>query len=592
MRYVDELTDAVRSQLALAYGVKDQLGYAVRARLREGYTTRDLVADGRAGVMVGLLTLPLALALARTVGVAPQHGLYAAIVGALVAALLGGSRLQVSGPTAALAVLLQPIAMRYGLGGLLLCGLMAGGLLVVMGVARLGRLIQFVPHPVTTGLTAAVAVLVVLTQLRDALGIELTAHPTGTIELVRGLWDARHTVQAADAVVAGATLALLVATPRFLRRGPAPLVVLAVVAVAVAVVTHLATSVHVHTIASSFTSVIDGETVHGLPPLPPLPALPWHRGDASGARFAVDYHVVRELLPAAFSIAMLGAIDSLRTAVVADGMAGGPKHDPNAELIALGIGNALCACFGGIACAGALTRTATNLRAGARSPFAAAIAAVLVLACTIALAPLLSRLPLAGLAGLMVYLAWQTSEARHFVRLLRIAPRSDVVVLLVCFVLAVLFDLALAVSVGVVLAALLFMRRMAVLTRITLDTSTADRLATPPGVRLYEIAGPMFFGAATVAMEALDNVGSDAETVIVSLRRVDVMDATGLVALESIVDRLRRSGRKVILCGLGPEVAALVDRAGIKRIPGELAFAPDVDTAVSMAIVHTARAGA
>jgi SulP family sulfate permease len=318
--------------------------------------------------------------------------------------------------------------------------------------------------------------------------------------------------------------------------------------------------------------------------------LPWHLGDASGARFELTYDLIRELLPAAFAIAMLGAIESLMSAVIADGMAG-TKHDPNSELIALGIGNILCPFFGGIAATGALARTATNVRAGARSPISSVIHSLFILACTIVLAPLMGYLPLAAMAALLLIVARNMSEGRHFVRLLRIAPRSDVLVLLTCFGLTVMFDMVIAVSVGVMLAALLFMRRMAVMTKITLDTSVTQQFDMPPGVRLYEIAGPLFFGAANVAMETLEAVGEEARTVILSMKHVNVMDATGLVALTSMLDRLNRGNRKVILASLQAEPAELLERAGIKRIPGHLAFAPDVDTAISMAIVHEAQLG-
>ncbi|MBK9032984.1 MAG: C4-dicarboxylic acid transporter DauA [Myxococcales bacterium] len=588
MRYVDELTDAVRSQLALAYGIKDQLGSALRSRLKEGYTLADLRADAMAGLVVGIVALPLSMALAKTTGVAPQHGLYTAIIAGIVCALLGGSRMQITGPTAAFVVILEPIVARHGVGGLLVAGFMAGVILVLMGVARLGKLMQFIPHPVTTGFTAGIAVVIAVIQLRDAFGIHLPGKPHGTIDFLGALWDGRASASGWDALVCGVTLALLIGLPRIIKRVPAPLLAMVAAAGLTALLAHLIDGFHANTIGSTFTVVIDGETVHGIPPLPPLPVLPWHLGDAHGQPFSLTYGLIRELLPSAFAIAVLGAIESLMSAVIADGMAG-TKHDPNAELIALGVGNMVCPFFGGIACTGALARTATNIRAGARSPLSSVVHALFILACTIALAPLMAYLPLAAMAALLFVVAKNMSEVRHFVRLIRIAPRSDVLVLLTCFTLTVVFDMVIAVSVGVMLAALLFMRRMAVLTKVTLDTGAAERFDMPPGVRMYEIAGPMFFGAAHLAMETLETIGGDTRTLILSMTKVDVMDATGLVALESMLDQLGRDGRKVIVAGLGAEPRALVERAGIKRIPGRLAFAPDVDTAVSMAIVHTAR---
>ncbi|HLL23791.1 MAG TPA: SulP family inorganic anion transporter, partial [Kofleriaceae bacterium] len=325
----------------------------------------------------------------------------------------------------------------------------------------------------------------------------------------------------------------------------------------------------------------------GIPPLPPLPVVPWLQGQRP---FTLDYATIRELLPAAFAIAMLGAIESLMSAVVADGMSN-TEHDPNSELIALGIANIIVPFFGGIAATGALARTATNIRAGARSPIAAALHAGVVLVCTIALAPLVGYLPMAALAGLLVIVARNMSEARHFIRLARIAPKSDVMVMLTCFFLTVVFDMVIAVTFGVVLAALMFMKRMASMTRTHLKSVTDTKFEVPAGVRVYEIAGPLFFGAAKTAMEALHTAGGTDHTVILTMQHVPTIDATGLVALESVLDRLRRSNTKVIFAALTPEVNGILDRAGIKRESGRLAYAPDIETAISMAIVHAARVG-
>lgn len=288
------------------------------------------------------------------------------------------------------------------------------------------------------------------------------------------------------------------------------------------------------------------------------------------------------------SFTLLGGVESLLSAKVADGMTA-RKHRYHMELIAQGIANIASSLFGGISVTGTIARTATNIRAGARSPFAAVMHSVFVLACTVALAPLVSYVPMAALAGLLIVVARNMSEARHFVRLARIAPRHDVIVMLTCFALTVVFDMVIAVTVGVVLAALLFMRRMSVLTNVELGTSEELHFEVPAGVRIYELAGPLFFGAAKSAMEVLHAVGGKDHTVILDMRHVPTMDATGLVALESVLDRLKRSRIKVIFAGLDPEVAGLFERAGIKREPGRVAYAPDVETAISMAIVHAAR---
>jgi len=587
LRYVNELPEAIQRQFALAFRAKDLLAYGLRSRLREGYSIKDFRADLLAALVVGVVALPLSMALAIACDVKPQHGLYTAIIAGFVCAILGGTRFQVTGPTAAFVVILVPIVHRFGLGGLLLAGGMAGVILIAMGLARLGKLMQFVPHPVTTGFTMGIAIVIGMLQLKDVFGVTLP-RTEGTFEYLGALWTTRGQINPYDTAIAVVTIGLLLGLPRVLKRVPAPLVALTIVALLVVVCQHVWPGFHASTIGNleKFTVKIGGETIHGIPPLPPIPMIPWHLPGVT-----LDYHTIRELLPSAFAIAMLGAIESLMAAVIADGM-GGSHHDPNAELIALGVGNILCPFFGGIAATGALARTATNIRAGARSPFAAAMHAIFILACTIVLAPLVAYLPMAGLAGLLIIVARNMSEARHFTRLLRIAPRSDVVVAVTCFTLTVVFDMVIAVTVGVVLAALLFMRRMAMTTTVALETAQHAGLGAelPPGIRLYEVAGPMFFGAAKSAMEAIATVGSGSDhTFVLNMEHVPTIDVTGLVALESVLDRLYRSRIKVIFAGLTPEVADLLDRAGIKRQPGRLAYAPDVETAVSMAIVHGAR---
>jgi sulfate permease, SulP family len=593
LRYAEELTDAVKQRLALAYSAKDLLAFGLRARLREGYGAKDFRADLMAALVVGVVALPLSMALAIACDVPPQHGLYTAIIAGVVCSLLGGTYFQVTGPTAAFVVILLPIVHKHGIGGLLVAGMLAGIILVGMGLARLGKLMQFVPHPVTSGFTMGIAVVIGVLQLKDVFGVKLP-RTEGVFEYLHGLVEARDAFNYADVGIAAVTLALLLTLPKLVKRIPVPLIALVIVSLLVVLLGHWLPAdwgFQATTIGSKFTYPLGGgEVGHGIPPLPPLPVLPWQVADPAHPPFELTLQMVRELLPSAFAIAVLGAIESLMSAVVADGMAGG-RHDPNSELIALGIGNMLCPFFGGIAATGALARTATNIRAGARSPLAAAMHAIFILACTIALAPLVSYLPMAALAALLIIVARNMSEARHFFRLARVAPKHDVLVMLTCFGLTVVFDMVIAVTVGVVLAALLFMRRMAVLTHVELESPSQLKIDVPPGIRVYEIAGPLFFGAAKSAMEALHVVGDKDHTYILDMRHVPTMDATGLVALESVLDRLHRSKIKIIFAGLSVDVSELFARAGIKRELGKIAYAPDVETAISMAIVHAARTG-
>ena len=569
--------------------VPSTIAYGLRTRLKEGYRGADLRADLMAGLVVGVVALPLSMALAIASGVAPQHGLYTAIIAGVVCSLLGGTQAQVTGPTAAFVVILAPIAAQFGLGGLLVAGLLAGFILVGMGLARLGRLISFIPHPVTTGFTAGIAVVIATIQIKDLLGLRFPGSPESYIERWELMWQARATASGWEILVAAFTFALLLGLPRVIKKIPAPLLALVGAALFAVLLQRLVPGFHVDTIGSRFHSLVGGREIAGIPPLPPLPILPWHMPGPGGAPLHLDFKTLQALLGPAFAIAMLGAIESLLAAVVADGMAGS-KHDPNAELLALGLGNILCPLFGGIAATGALARTATNIRAGARSPIAATVHALFVLACTVALAPLVAYLPMAALAALLLLVAKNMGEVRHFVHILRVAPRSDVAVLIVCFALTVLFDMVLAVSIGVVLASLLFMRRMAEITDVRLDEGTMARLEVPKGVRLYEVAGPLFFGAAEKAMGIFGEINDrTTQVVILYLGQVPAIDATGLVALESALGKLHRGHIKVILAGLQKQPAAALDRAGIVRLPGRLAFAPDLDSALSLAILHAAR---
>lgn len=575
------------------------VAYGLRDRLREGYDAADLRADLMAGLVVGVVALPLSMALAIASGVAPQHGLYTAIVAGIVSALLGGTRCQVTGPTAAFIVILAPICLKFGIGGLLVAGLLAGLILMGMALSGLGRLIQYIPHPVTTGFTSGIALVIATIQIKDVLGLKITGSPESYFERLEMMWHARASASGWELLIAAATMAMLIGLPRVIKRVPAPLLALAGSAVLAYALGRLIPGFHVATIGSRFHSVVNGQPIAGIPPLPPLPLLPWRLPGPGGGPLVLSFDLLRQLLPAAFAIAMLGAIESLLAAVVADGMSGSTaaglrasrsKHDPNSELFALGVANVLCPLFGGIAATGALARTATNIRAGARSPFAAVIHAVFILACTVMLAPLVAYLPMAALAALLLMVAKNMSEVRHFLHVLRVAPRSDVIVLLVCFILTVVFDMVVAVTAGVVLAALLFMRRMVEISGTTLldEGAMAHLSPLPEGVRAYEIAGPLFFGAAEKAMGAFDSVGTRTHTLILLLAQVPAMDATGLVALETLLRGQRKAGRLVILCGLQRQPAEVLARAGIGAEPGRLVMVPDLETALSVAILRSA----
>jgi SulP family sulfate permease len=553
-------------------------GSALRAVLAEGYSAADLRHDALAGLVVGIVALPLSMALAIAVGVPPQHGLYTAIVAGVAVPLLGGSRFQVSGPTAAFIVILSPILVRQGLAGLLMAGGMAGVLLLAMGLLRLGRLIQFIPHPVTTGFTAGIGTVIGVLQIKDLLGLAPAHTPDHFLERVWSYLQARHTARGAELLVGLITLAVLVLLPRWSKRIPSPLIALPLAAV-------LAWALHleVATIGSRFVTMIDGVEVHGIPRLPPLPVLPWHIAPGLPLRLAT----FRALFPAAIAIALLGAIESLLSAVVADAMAG-TRHDPDSELIALGVGNLLCPFFGGIACTGAIARTATGLRYGSRSPIAAIIHAGVILLAVLLAAPLISFLPMAALAALLVMVAWNMCEARHFLHMLRVAPKSDVAVLLACYSLTVVFDMVVAVTAGMILAAFLFMRRMAEVGSVQLvdEEHPNHRLKLPREVMLYEVNGPLFFGAAESAMDTLRAIGERPKVLILYLGAVPAMDVTGLVALESALTRLRQQGVFCIMAGLRPQPASVLKKAGVREEVGRLHIVLTLEDAAADALAY------
>jgi SulP family sulfate permease len=554
---------------------------ALRGVIAEGYTPSMLRADLLAGAVVGLVALPLSMALAIASGVPPQYGLYTAIVAGGLIPLLGGSRFQVSGPTAAFVVILSPISHRFGIGGLALASLMAGLVLLAMGALRMGRFIEFVPHPVTAGFTAGIAVVIATLQVKDLLGLTVHEMPEQYVDRVGALAHALPTAHWPELALGVLTLGVLGAWPRVTHKIPGPLVALVLAAAAAAFAGWLVPSFSVATIGSRFEFPIPGGTGHGIPPWPPWPMFPWTLPGAGGEPLGLSFALLRELLPYAFAIAALGAIESLLSAVVADGMTG-RRHDPDAELLAQGTGNLVAPFFGGFAATGAIARTATAVRFGARSPVAASFHAIVVLVAVVLLAPLLGFLPMASLAAVLLFVAWNMAELDHFAHVLRVAPRSDVAVLVTCFLLTVLFDMVVAVSVGVVMAALLFMRRMAEVADVRLADPHPLGLTRklPPGVVVYEVAGPLFFGAARKAMSALQAVDDSVRVVILDLRSVPALDATGLVGLESAFERLHRAGALVVIGGAQPQPLRAMARAGWSDRKGRIVVHRSFERAV------------
>ncbi|HXT51730.1 MAG TPA: C4-dicarboxylic acid transporter DauA [Thermoanaerobaculia bacterium] len=558
------------------------IGMALRQSLAEGYSLARLRADLLAGLVVGVVAVPLSMALAIAAGVPPQHGLYTAIVAGGVIALCGGSRMQVSGPTAAFVVILAPISAQHGLGGLALATGMAGVLLLAMGLGKLGRLIEFVPYPVTTGFTAGIAIVIATLQVKDFLGLQTGALPGHFLPRALALVRALPSFRSGDLLVGAFTLALLIVWPRLVKAVPAPLVALALGSLLAWGVGRAAPQLAAATIQDRFHFTLGGILHGGIPPLPPQPVLPWRLPGPGGAPLTLSFELLQSLVPAAFAIAMLGAIESLLSAVVADGLAG-TKHDPDGELVGQGIGNLVAPFFGGIAATGAIARTATNIRSGARTPIASFLHALFILAVMLALAPLLGYLPMASLAALLLTVAWRMSEYRHVVRVTRRAPRSDVAVLWVCLLLTVVFDMVIAVSVGIVLAALLFMRRMAEVSEVRSLTEEHHHASgpLPKGLILYEVAGPLFFGAAQRAISTLERAGQSARALVLDLEGVPVLDATALVNLESAIERLLARGTFVALGGVQKQPLRVLLQGGLRNRAGQLVIRRSLDKAIA-----------
>lgn len=561
------------------------LGTALSASLRAGYGGASLRADLLSGVTVGIVAVPLAMALAIASGVPPQHGLYTSIVAGILIALAGGSRYSISGPTAAFVVILLPITASHGLGGLMLTTVMAGVILLAMGVAQMGRLIQFIPYPVTTGFTAGIAVVIAILQIKDFLGLETGTLPIHFLDKVRTLGAALPTVRLPDLMIGSITLLVLVIWPRLKLRVPGHLVALLAGTAAALAGGALFDGFQVATIASRFQYDIGGLTGSGIPPLPPLFQWPWNQPDAQGAPIGLSLELLRELLPAAFTVAMLGAIESLLCAVVADGLTGS-RHDPNAELVGQGIGNVVAPFFGGITATAAIARTATNIRAGGRTPLAAVIHGLVVLGAVLVFARWLGYVPMAALAALLLVVAWNMSEARHFLHILRAAPGADIAVLLTCFSLTVIFDMVIAVAAGVVLASVLFIRRMSVLTDAVLVRTEqhAHLKGLPDHIAVYDINGPLFFGAAEKAAGVLWRISGKIEVVILDMADVPMMDMTGMVALESLISTLNRKNVAVVIANLNPRLYRKLRKAGLRRRPGLLECCLTMDKARDRAL--------
>jgi len=537
--------------------------------LRLGYTTRDLRADLIAGLTVSIVALPLAMALAIASGTTPEKGLYTAIVAGFLISLLGGSRVQIGGPTAAFVPVVFNVIDKFGYGGLILCTLLAGIMLIAAGVLRIGTLLKYIPQPVITGFTSGIAVSIFSSQIKDLLGLHMDKVPADFLARWSAYFANLPSLSGVTVALAAASLVLIVTLRRVRPNWPGFLI--AVVAGALLVVTiHLP----VATIGTRFG---------GIPATWPhfsFPHIPFER--------------TRDLFPSSFTIAFLAGVESLLSAVVADGLIGG-RHRSNCELVAQGIANIASALFGGLPATGAIARTATNIRSGARSPVAGMAHALFLLLFAMTLAPLMSYVPLAVLAAVLVMVAWYMAELESFRHLMH-GPLGDRMVLLVTFGLTVVFDLTVAIEVGIVLAAFLFMHSMsevvAVESRISLVEEDEDdfahapqadqRAQLPPGVEAFQISGPLFFAVANRLDDVLNQFTTTPRVFILRMRLVPLIDVSGVRALRQMIERCRRHGTRVILSGLRRQPSEILAQMGLQADGHALQFAENFSEAIQL----------
>ncbi len=541
--------------------------------LREGYRARDFRDDAIAGLTVAIVALPLAMALAIASGTTPDKGLLTAVIAGFLISALGGSRFQIGGPTGAFVVVVFNVIHAHGYDGLVLATLMAGVMLLIAGIARFGDWIKYIPDPVVTGFTSGIAVIIFSSQIGDLFGLSLASVPADFIAKWAAFWNARGSFSPWAACVAFGALGVIIVLRRLAPKQPGFLIAV----IAASLLVYLL-NIPVDTIGSRFG---------GIPSSLPMPHWP-----------EITFTRLQELLPSAFTIAFLAGVESLLSAMVADGMTG-RRHRSNCELVAQGTANIASALFGGMPATGAIARTATNIRSGARSPIAGMLHALFVLLFILLLSPLASFIPMASLAAILVVVAWNMSEVEKFRNLMR-APRGDLIVLLLTFGLTVMVDLTAAIEVGVVLAAILFMHRMSQMDTAEYGAALwqhdeddfsrlpnggyTQRNALPAGVEVFRLQGPLFFGNAARLGYLLDAIiGPWPSTFILRMRDVPMVDATGVGALGEFLHRCQAHGTAVIVTGIQPQPRQVLNQMGFGTGSPSLQFAGDFQAAITLA---------
>ncbi|HEY6401377.1 MAG TPA: sulfate permease [Blastocatellia bacterium] len=536
---------------------------------REGYTKKQFSADLVAGLIVGVVALPLAIAFAIASGVKPEQGIYTAIIAGLLIGALGGSRAQISGPTGAFIVIIYDIVQKYGYDGLAVATIIAGFILIVMGLMRLGAFLKFIPFPVTVGFTSGIALIIFSGQIRDFFGLKMAEPPANFVEKWSAYFHSITTVDWRSIAIGALSLLIVFMWPRITPKIPGSLI-----AIIVATLVTQLLGLDVETIGSRFGAV------PSTLPAPRFPHLSWG--------------LITQMFSPAITIALLAAIESLLAAVVADGMMGS-RHRSNMELIAQGMGNIISPVFQGIPATGAIARTATNIKSGGRTPISAIIHAVTLLLIMLFFGRWAALIPMPALAAILIFVAYNMSEYHAFLKLLR-SPKSDVAVLLVTFFLTVLIDLTVAIQVGVVLAAFLFMQRMSNVAQVNSitedlreeeekpdDPRAISKRAAPPGVEVFEVFGSLFFGAIERFKDAMPRVEKAPKVLIIRMRMVPAIDATGLHALEDALERTRREGGTLMLTGVAEQPRRAMEQSGFLEKIGHENVVDSIDEALQRA---------
>ena len=552
-------------------------GVEFRPKLFEtlrNYSKANLMTDIMAGIIVGIVALPLAIAFGIASGVSPEKGIITAIVAGFIISFLGGSKVQIGGPTGAFIVIIYGIIQQYGIDGLMVATMMAGVLLVLLGMFKLGTVIKFIPYPIIVGFTSGIAVTIFTTQIADVFGLQFGGEKVPGDFIGKWMLYFRHfdTVNWWNVAVSIVSIVIIALTPRFSRKMPGSLV-------AIVLVTTGVYFLKIYGGVDCIDTIGDRFSIKSQLPEAAVPTLDWE--------------AVKNLFPVAITIAVLGAIESLLSATVADGVIG-DRHDSNTELIAQGIANIASPILGGIPATGAIARTMTNINNGGRSPVAGIVHAVVLLLILLFLMPLAQYIPMACLAGVLVIVSYNMSGWRVFRGLLR-NPKADVVVLLITFFLTVIFDLTVAIEVGLVIACVLFMKRVMETTEISVITDEIDpnkesdaetheeHLMIPDGVEVYEISGPYFFGIATKFEEIMARLGDRPKIRIIRMRRVPFIDSTGIHNLTTFCEMSQKENIHLILSGVNPQVHAALEKAGFYELLGKENICSNINEALDVA---------